>query len=75
VTIGDESQLKSVQVDASLAGRSATLKKDGATRASAGRWQSDVFPPLPVAARLSVTIKAVDEFDFFTVRTDGGVTC
>jgi hypothetical protein len=75
VTVEDESQLKAVQADANLAGRDADLKKDGSTRGSSGRWQSDVFPPLPVGAGLNVTIRAVDQFDFFSVRNEATIRC
>jgi len=75
VTVEDESRLKAVRAEANLTGRDAELKKDGATSGTAGRWQSDVFPPLSVAAGLNLTIRAVDEFDSFSVRTEGTVMC
>jgi hypothetical protein len=33
------------------------------------------MPPLPVGTSLDVTIRAVDQFDFSSVRTERSITC
>ncbi len=75
ITVEDESRLKAVRAAALQGVGETELKRDGATTGTAGRWQSDVFPPLPAGTARNLAVRAVDEHDFFTARTERTTVC